>query len=214
MQLPKLTSGNKKKSKQYVDQNPIEAIRSIGSEIKNSVKEDLGKAAVNDAWQQLLGVEVQEKSSHAGDLEAGHEINLSEAKHEVHQLSEMGHEYAQEIVHAGRRASAENSREVQVKIQEILIEIKQLANSTKDLQAQIEVISVEQTTSNAGTYHVNFLEQMVSFLRDLRMNVDDSLAWFSALRSKKAARQYGVLAKKHGASFTLSHERSAVTQTG
>jgi len=46
------------------------------------------------------------------------------------------------------------------------------------------------------------------------MNVEDSLAWFQALRSKKASRQYGVLAKKHGASFMLSGERAPVTQTG
>lgn len=214
MQLPKLISGNKKRAKQYADQNPIEAIRSIGSEIKDSVKQDLGKAVVNDAWQQLLGVEIQQRDSHGGDLEAGHEVSFSEAKHEAHQLTEMGHEFAQEIIHSGRRASAENSREVQVKIQEILIEIKQLANSTKDLQAQIEVISVEQTTTGAGEYHVNFLENMLSWLRDARMNVEDSLAWFGALRSKKAARQYGTMAKKHGTSFTLSNERASATQTG
>lgn len=213
MQFPKLIPGAKKKPTQYLDQNPIEALLSIGSDVKDSVKNDFGKASVDDARTQIFGTETKQES-HGGDLEPGHEISLEKAKHEVHQLTEMGHEFAQEIIHAGKRASVENSREVQVKIQEILIEIKQLANSTKDLQAEIEVISVEQNTKNAGTYHVNFLEQMVSFLRDLRMNVDDSLTWFSTLRSKKAARQYGVLAKKHGASFTLSHERSAVTQSG
>jgi hypothetical protein len=214
MQFPKLNSGAKKKPAQYLDQNPIEALTTIGSDFIDSFKNDVGKASVKDAGEQILGTENPQKNSRGGDLEPGHEISLEQAKHEIHQLTEMGHEFSQEIVHAGRKANAENSREVQIKIQEILVEIKQLANSTKDLQAQIEVISMEQTTSNADAYHVNFLEQMVRFLRDLRMDVDDSLAWFSALRSKKAARQYGTLAKKHGTSFTLSNERSAVTQTG
>lgn len=217
MQLPKLIT-TKKKPKQYVDQNPIEAITSILSGVKSSVEEDLGKAAVTDAWDQLLGLEdphlKQSDQADSGDLTAGKEINLSEVKKGVQGLTEMGHEFAREIVNAGKNAANENSREIQVKIQEILIEIKQLANSTKDIQAQVEVISVEQTTDNAGTYHANFLENMLSWLRDARMNVEDSLAWFTALRSKKASKQYGTMAKKHGTSFTLSNERTASTQTG
>ena len=214
MQFGKLKS-DKKTSKNFVDQNPIEAMRSIRDEVKASIADDLGKATVNDAWDQLLGVSVDRKQAHnGGDLTPGQELTLSKVSERAHELTEMGHEFVREIVHSGENASAENTREVQVKIQEVLIEIKQLANSTKDLQAEVEVISVEQTTKSAGTYHVNFLEGMISWLRDIRMNVEDSLAWFGALRSKKKARQYGVLAKKHGTSFTLSNERTNATQTG
>ena len=95
-----------------------------------------------------------------------------------------------------------------------MIEIKQLAASSKELKEKVEVIAVEQIGEAPGVYHLNFVEQILQWIRDARMNVEDSLAWFHALRSKKAARQYGVLAKKHGASFMLSSERASVTQTG
>lgn len=216
MQFPKIKPA-KKQPKQYADQNPIEAITGIGSGFLDSFKEDLGKKAVNEAWDQLLQTGQSEKQSHTsdkGDLTAGQDLDLAQIKREVHKITEQGQEFVREIVHAGKKANAENSAEIQIKIQEILIEIKQLAKSTKEVQAQVEVISVEQTTQNKGAYHVNFLEKMLGFLRDARMNVEDSLAWFKALRSKKAQRQYGVLAKKQGTSFTLSNERTAATQTG
>lgn len=216
MLLPKIKTA-KKQPKQYVDENPIEALRSIGAGVKSTAL-DQGKEAVNDAWDQLLGIDRdnsgQSQAQKGGDLLAGEELDLAQIKREVHRITEQGQEFVREIVHAGKNASAENSGEIQVKIQEILIEIKQLAKSTKEVQAQVEVISVEQTTRNKGVYHVSFLEQMLGFLRDARMNVEDSLAWFKALRSKKSARQYGVLAKKQGTSFTLSNERTAATQTG
>ena len=216
MYLPKIKPA-KKQPKQYANQNPIEAITSIGSGFVDSFKEELGKRSVNEAWDQLLQTGQSEKQSNAsdnGDLSAGEELDLAQVKREVRKITEQGQDFVREIVHAGKNAGAENSREIQVKIQEILIEIKQLAKSTGEIQTQVEIISAEQTSQNAGVYHVNFLEKMLGFLRDARMNVDDSLAWFKALRSKKAQRQYGVLAKKHGASFMLSNERSAVTQTG
>lgn len=216
MLIPKIKTA-KKQPKQFVDENPIEALRSIGAGVKSTAFNQ-GREAVNDAWDQLLGLERdnsgQSQAQKGGDLSEGAELDLAQIKREVHKITEQGQEFVREIVHAGKNSGAENSREIQVKIQEILIEIKQLAKSTKEVQAQVEVISIEQTTQNKGAYHVSFLEQMLGFLRDARMNVEDSLAWFKALRSKKAARQYGVLAKKHGAQFMLSNERAAVTQTG
>lgn len=215
MQLTKLKSG-KKEPKQYVNQDPFEALLNLPSDIKKSAVNDLGKAAITDAWDQMFGLDSQKRQSNtkSGELTVGQELNLGEIKREVRRVTEQGEDFVREIVHAGKRADSEESREIQVKVAEILIEIKQLAKSAKEVQAQVEVISVEQTTQDKGVYHISFLEQMLGFLRDTRLNVEDSLAWFKSLRSKKAARQYGVLAKKHGAQFMLSNERAAVTQTG
>lgn len=215
MQLTKLKSG-KKEPKQYVNQDPFEALLNLPSDIKKSAVNDLGKAAITDAWDQMFGLDSQKRQSNtkSGELAVGQELNLGEIKREVRRVTEQGEDFVREIVHAGKRADSEESREIQVKVEEILIEIKQLSKSSKDLQKQVQVVAVEQQTQNAGVYHVNFLERMLSFLREARLNVEDSLAWFHALRSKKTARQYGVMAKKGGTSFTLSNERVVATQTG
>lgn len=215
MNLPKIKS-NKKERKQYVDQNPFEL---IAGGIKTTVVDDLGKASVNDAWDQLLlnedkNEQHKQHNPQGGDLSAGEQLDLAEIREKAHEITEQGREFVAEIVHAGKNADSETSQETKIKIQEILIEIKSLSNSSAQLQKQVEVVSMEQMGENPGIYHLNFLEQMLSFIHDLRLNVEDSLAWFGALNSKKAARQYGAMAKKHGTSFTLNNERQVATSVG
>jgi hypothetical protein len=222
MNLPKIRS-SKKKEKHYTNEGILESLGGIATGIKDSAVDELGKASVNDAWDMLLGGDSAEPShdshgshstSHGGDLSEGTDLNLAEIGEKAHEITEMGREFASNIIHAGERADAQDSQEIQIKMQEILIEIKKLSESSAELQEKVEVITVEQTAGNPGVYHLNFVEQMLSFIHELRMNVDDSLAWFGALRSKKAARQYGSMAKKHGTSFTLNNERQVATQVG
>lgn len=217
MQFPKLKSSGKKEPKQYVDENPFEALMGLGSDMVKSVKKDVGHDAVFDAWDQFLGVDKSHDSEHSqGEMKAGEEVNLDELKAKEHAKphAEAGNDYHREIIHSGERGASRENQEIAVKVQEILIEIKQLANSSGELKEKVEVLTIEQIGENPGVYHLNFMEEVLRWIRDARMNVEDSLAWFHALRSKKAARQYGSLAKKHGASFMLSGERAPVTQTG
>ncbi len=215
MQLLK-PKNTKKQPKQYVDQNPIEALVSIGSGVLSSVKQDVGHDSVYDAWDQFLGKPGSHESyADSGEMMAGEEIDFEGIKNkDTVAHVEPGDNYHREIVEVGKRKTSENSREIEVKIQEIIIEIKQLTNSSSELKEKVKIIAVEQMAEAPGVYHLNFLEQVLEWIKDARMNVEDSLAWFQALRSKKASRQYGVLAKKHGASFMLSGERAPVTQTG
>ena len=203
-----------KQQKQYANQNPIEALESIVTGVKDSMVDDLGKKSAGEIKNELLGIESQPQSKEHGDLSEGAELDLANISEQTVEITEMGRQYAQEVIHAGKRANAENSQEIQVKMQEILIEIKKLSQSSEELKDQVEVISMEQVGEDPGVYHFNFLEKMLSFLTGLRLNVEDSLAWFSALGSKKKARQYGSMAKKHGTSFTLSNERQVATQVG
>ena len=224
----------KSHKKQFANQNTIEALESVVSGLRDSMVNDLGKGTVkglkdtlikdlagggvNEAWDEILNVnsKAPEKSQKEtqGDLSEGAELDLEALQDKSMELTEAGREFRSEIINAGNHADAENSYEVQVKMQEILIEIKKLSESSKELKEQVEIISLEQTGGNMGVYHVNFLEKMLSYVNDLRLNVEDSLACFSSLRSKKAARQYGSMAKKHGTSFTLSGERQVATQVG
>lgn len=224
------TKPAKKRTKTYSSKNPLEALGGIVGELKDTVVDDLGKGVVtgmkqsavdtlakggvNEAWDELLSSEKNQDNNSHGDLSEGAELDLNALQEKSVEVTEMGRQYVSEVIHAGKRASAENSQEIQVKMQEILIEIKKLSESSKELKQQVEVVAMEQTGEDPGVYHVNYLEKMLEYMRDLRLNVEDSLAWFSSLRSKKAAQQYGKMAKKHGTSFTLSNERQAATQSG
>lgn len=208
----------KKEPKQIITENPYEALMGIGKGMAKSFRNDVANDSMYDAWDQFLG-----NSPHAesGELQAGEEIDFDSLKKgknkegkEAAPHAEPAINYHREVVEAGRTRRGEDTREIEVKIQEILIEIKKLAGSSSELQEKVEVIAVEQMAEKPGVYHLNFFEQILQWIRDARMNVEDSLAWFHALRSKKAAKQYGVMAKKGGTSFTLSNERVVATQTG
>ena len=207
--------------KQYINQNPIEAITKVGSGVIDSFKTDLAKGAVNEAWDELLGLNHdhttkshEQHQSDQGELTEGTELDLTKITQETVHITEMGREYAQEVIHAGKKAKAENSQETQVRIQEILIEIKKLSESSTELKNQVDIVTMEKSINTPNVYTENYLEKMLSVIRDLRLSVEDSLAWFKTLRNKNAARQYGSMAKKHGTSYTLSNERQIATQVG
>ena len=159
MQLPKLKSGGKKEPKQYIDENPFEALMGMGSDVVKSIKTDVGKDAVFDAWDQFLGADKSHDGGHSKgeqEMHAGEEVELGhgEDKSEKHAKPhvEAGNDYHRDIVHASERGVSSENQEIAVKVQEILIEIKQLANSSGELKEKVEVLTIEQIGENPGVY--------------------------------------------------------------
>ncbi|MBI1919239.1 hypothetical protein HYS29_01485 [Candidatus Microgenomates bacterium] len=52
---------NKKRTRQYVDQNPVEAFRDIGSTVGSSIKNDLVGGSMDSLWSQFLGGKTPEQ---------------------------------------------------------------------------------------------------------------------------------------------------------
>lgn len=201
-----------KQTKQYVDQNPIEAFKDLGSSVAKSFTEDLGKEVVSDLWAQLLGGKEESKKAKSGDLKPGEELNLKEDKKPQH--AEPGINYAREIIYAEKNEAVLEKQEIRVQIQQIQIELKQIVKSSKELQVEFKDVAVENMPENVGKLHLNFFEWVLSQLRRARMRIEDSAQWKTALSSKKGQRQYWTLFKKHGTSFGLSGERVVATQVG
>ncbi|MCL5435268.1 MAG: DUF5660 domain-containing protein [Patescibacteria group bacterium] len=209
-----------------IDQNPIEAVRDIGASVVKSVKEDVAKGLMTDLWDQMLGTEIgREASQTSGDLAAGEELDLKKhfKAHDKKQEQpateqkphvEAGWDYTGEIIHSEQRISQVQNRELEAKVQEIIIELKKLAKSSKELEVTFREITVEQKPVNPGKYHLNFFTWMLVTIRSARMRVEDSKNWASLFASKKTKREYWSLFKKHGTSFGLSGERIVATQTG
>lgn len=212
----------KNKTKQYVNKNPIEQLLGIGGGV-GQVAADLAKSTINpDNWDEYLGLVDEEKKQkkHAGDLYEGQELNLKDLKKENPPAGgekayiEPGIDYARQIVHAGERLASHENRELETQLREIMLEIKKLADSSKELQAQFKEVAIEQHVVKPGKYHKSFFTWMLSMIRIARQKVEDSGVWLAAMQSKKKSREYGSMAKKHGTTFTLSNERNVATQVG
>lgn len=214
---------DKQQSKQFIDQNPVEAFRGIGKGVAQSLAKDVVEGSITDLWRQFLSpaeYKQSEKSSLSGDLEEGQELSLKNISNKktkekpINADAQPGINYRQEILHGERKVSRENSQMLEVKIQQIIVELKKLTTSSKELQVQFKQATVEILPVNPGKYHVSFFEWLLATIKIARMKIEDSASWLSMFRSKKAQKQYWSMFKKHGTTFGLSNERVVATQTG
>ena len=148
-----------------------------------------------------------------GDLTEGQEVSLKKQEKKMEHKSRHQEVYFDEIRRPERTQMQESSMIVQ-KIDEILGELRKLANSTTEMQSVHKEMASESRPVKPGTYHLNFYEFLLTVLRSARMKIEESANWKNAFASKKKQRQYGAMAKKHGTSFSLSSERTTATQTG
>lgn len=205
-----------KNAKQTVDS--IEAIKELPKEVKNTLFDQAGKDLLSDLWSQMLGTETKssslasEANKRGGDLNPGQEIDL---KQEIKAAVEPAINYVREIIHAEKKVQVEDQRETKARIQEILIEIKKITVSSKELAIEFkDVEKLDTIPANAGKYHTNFVEWVLSMIVTARKRVESAVNWTQAMKGKKNQKQYWSLFKKHGTSFGLSGERVVATQVG
>lgn len=123
-------------------------------------------------------------------------------------------EYYESIAKFSENASSRENVHESRKIQQVMAEIRKLASSTKSLQVEFGLITVEEPPINPGEYYVNFFEWMLIMLKQARQKVEDSESWLKTVKGKKEKKGYWSKAKTHGTSFSQSNERFAATSTG
>jgi len=218
----------RKKQPSISIKNPLEAGQNIAKGFVGSVATDVVKSGVGDFWKQVLGAGNSATNSEtnvyhettSGDLSEGEELILNnvkrrEQKAKSYQIEagEVAIEYKRRILHGESRPAYRITQGIETKTQEILIEIKRLIQTSKELQVQFKEVTVTQIP-NPGKYHQTFFEWMLSVIKQARIKVEDSRAWLAVTKNKQQKRQYWTMFKKHGTSFGLSNERVVATQTG
>jgi|SRR3989344_1947416 len=214
---------SKPKIKKYGEKNSIETLKEeltgLGSGAVSSVKSDLLTEGVHDFWNQLLKTEQKFQNLH-GELNEGQELDVaslegkSKQKLDIDPGLEYGKEYTRGVLHYQEQATRVESHEIKQQIEQIMVEIKRLVDTSTVLEAQFQEVTTEYTPAKAGKYHQNFFEWMLTMIRSAREKIDDSGAWLQAIASKKGKKQYWSMFKKHGTTFGLSNERVVATQTG
>lgn len=212
------TKTQKQKNQNFVDQNPIEIIKGVGSSVVDSVVDNFGKQSVNSLWEQLLGAKnpQEEGDQTSGDLEEGREIHLSKKKREkAPQIpTEPGIDYRREIINVSERVDRESAQVLDAKIAEILKELKKITATSAQIAVEFKEIAVEQRIESPGEYHVTFFQWMLSLVKAARTKIEDSGTWLSVMKSKKKQKGYWTMFKKYGTTFGLSSERVIATQAG
>lgn len=211
---------NKKRSKQYIDKNPVESFRDIGTGVVGSLKNDVLFGSAESFWKQFLGgkTEAQEERF-SGELTPGEEIDIAQIQetvksYETGSASLPGLDYHREIRTFEIKAVRENEGELQKKIAQIQFELKKLVQSSQEVKAIFKQVTVERVPERPGKYHLNFFEWLLSVIKQARLKIDESKSWLATFYARRAKRQYWAMFKKHGTTFGLSSERVVATQTG
>lgn len=212
---------------QQIDENPVEAIRNISTNVARAGK-DIANGVVGDFWNQMLGIEsVETKNNHklSGDLIHGQEVSLHDIKKAQTKQEEepkkprieAGIDYAGEILHGAKRIESKENQELSAKVTEIVNELKRLVSTSKTLEIEFKGITTQHQITKTGKYYVSFFEWMLTVIKQARMKVEDSGAWLAATKGKHAKKgSYWKNSdeKVGGTSFSLSNERTVATQTG
>lgn len=220
--------------------NHLETIKNLPNELSSSLVNDVAKSGADDFFRQLLGADLGLSSSKSPDKQVekssadknkglvfdakshqGSKAELAKAKNGEKMGAKPERaaaiDYHRDIVRSSERASKMEVRSIDQKIQQITIELRKLINSSKILQMEFAEVSVEQTPTNVGEYHVNFFDWMLIMIQNARAKVEDSGAWLQTVQGKGKGKKgggYWGMFKKHGTSFGLSGERTVATQTG
>jgi uncharacterized protein YukE len=209
----------KTKQVKFSDKNFIEAAaRDITGGVVNSVKNDLLENSISSAWKQLLAnaEDTDNKTSQmqamAGDLQEGEEINLSRSEKRVD--IDPGINYKEEILHFEKKEMRVQQGQLNQRVEQIMIELKQLSKSVKGLETQVRDVDTNMLPPTPGKYHETFFEYLLTVLKNARIRIEDSSNWLSVVAKKASKKGYWGNAKKHGTSYTLSADRAVSQQVG
>lgn len=195
---------SKKKQNHYKNDNVLEALGSVPSSVGKSTVSEFSKIG-GDIVASLIG-----GMPASGELRPNQPIEFGDTKPEK-----------QVAVHPVRVEAPIQPRpnmdaieaETKRQLDAIRAELKALIVSLKNLHNEVAT-AVNQEVVHPGVYHLNFYEQLRTFIKVLREQVEDSRTWLASFSTRKKKMGYWGMFKKHGTTFGLSNERSLATSAG
>ena len=185
----------------------LESLRGLGTGVGKTVAKDVAGKVASDAFASLFGTFPKQ-----GELKPNQPVDIKHDRFQGRPERMPFPAFRRPEVH---RPPTVRVEEVNLKhqIESVRQELKALAASIKSLNADVQKAIIEPPVM-PGIYHVNFFEQLKSFIRLLREQIDDSRTWLSLQNNRKKKQGYWGMFKKHGTSFGLSNERTLATQAG
>ncbi len=196
-----IQGSSKKKQTHYKNDNVLEALGSIPSGIGTNTVSEIGKIGTGIVDALLGG------TPRSGDLQPNQSIEFGAKPVEQAQVAPV----RVESIHKPNVSMIE--METKKQIDAIRTELKGLIASLKNLHTEVQN-AVTQEVVDPGIYHLNFYDQLRTFIHVLRQQVEDSRSWLQSFHSRKKKMGYWNMFKKHGTTFGLSNERSIATSAG
>ncbi len=172
------------------------------------------KTEFNVALTQIFGIELTAGKSHS----VGHKEESRDKNHDKHKKAEMTAEHMQYYAEfkstlEGRKTD-ETAITIRHQLDAILAELRNLKNSSDELENVFKDVVVDEVPQKPGIYHLTFYEGFLKLVMKMRDKVEDGVTYAKLYKGRKAEKGYQAMAKKGGTSFTQHHDRAVATQTG
>ncbi len=195
---------SKKKQHHYKNDNVLEALSSVPSSVGKNTIAEFSKIGGDIVGSLLGGMPA------SGELRPNQTIEFGDTQRETQVAVQPVRIEATIQPRPNMDAiEAETKRQLDA----IRTELKALIVSLKNLHNEVAT-AVNQEVVNPGVYHLNFYEQLRTFIKVLREQVEDSRTWLASFSARKKKMGYWGMFKKHGTTFGLSSERSLATSAG
>lgn len=193
----------KNKPASFKNDNVLEQLRGVGSDVAvNTV--DIATNIGENIFSALVGASPQQ----SGELQPNQTIELGVQPQE--EIKPQMEAPKMEVAHASIDAITEQTRQ---QLEAVRQELKALSQSLKNLSQDVQS-AIEQTPVAPGIYHINYYDQLRTFIHVLRQQIEDSRVWLQMSVGRKKKLGYWGMFKKHGTTFGLSNERSIATAAG
>jgi len=194
----------KRNQTQITRQNVLESLKDLGTGTSIQAKDFL-KSTSEDFFNELLGL-TSPKVKRSGELSPGENIQISEVlsgREEENQKSKKQIRFENRLIHEESRVLKEKSSNLRVELQAVMEEVKKVSESTQNL-AEATQVSIMTAPVEPGIYHINFFEQILTFLQSFRKKIDLASSWLQSTNKRAEKKNYWNTYKKKGSSFLLS----------
>lgn len=192
----------KNKPANFKNDNILEQLRGVGSDVATNTV-DMAAKVGETVFSALVG-----SPQMSGELEPNQTIELGVKQQETSNV----HIEAPKM-EAAHVSIDEIAQQTQRQLEAVREELKALSKSLKNLNQDV-LSAIEQAPVSPGIYHINYYDQLRTFIHVLRQQIEDSRTWLSMSVGRKKKMGYWGMFKKHGTTFGLSNERSLATAAG
>lgn len=201
-------SQTQKKPVNQSNDSVVESLRGITSTVGNTVKNELVGQSISDAFAALLGNYPQKQESYQ---------QSAPVRPVVPEIAGQNQEKIQPVIRRPEILSTDSLKReqefIRQQIESVRMELKALVASLKSLNAEVEK-AIADSPVEPGVYHMNFFERLKTLISAMRKQVNQGRSWLNLFQTRKKAKGYWNMYKKHGTTFGLSSERSLASQAG
>ncbi len=194
-----------------------------GQTIKNqieNIKEDspsLPQFPIKDPLeilQEVLGTNTIQEKPTRREFRPGESIDIAKILTNKENTQNITKRKENRFIFAEEKKEDERKMAIlRMQLEQIIREVKILAQSTKSVEEQIKAIP-DQTPQEPGIYHIGFFEEILKLVKNARKKIEEASVWLSFATNRAQKKNYWARYKKGGASFLLSPDHYLTRSAG